>query len=100
MQIHISPHDGVAIYLQIVNQVKYLVASGRLAPGEEMPAIRVLPERLGVNPHTVAQAYRDVELAGVAERRPTARTYVPGAGSGAARPLPSGSEHHAVGGPR
>ena len=33
MQIHISPNDGVPIYLQIVNQVKYLVASGRLAPG-------------------------------------------------------------------
>ena len=31
MQIHISPNDGVPIYLQIVNQVKYLVSSGRLA---------------------------------------------------------------------
>ena len=41
MDLHISPHDGVPIYLQIVGQVKYLVASGRLAPGEELPAIRV-----------------------------------------------------------
>ena len=44
MQIHISPNDGVAIYLQIVNQIKYLVASGRLNAGEELPAIRVLAE--------------------------------------------------------
>jgi len=29
--------DGVPIYLQIVNQVKFLVASGRLTPGEELP---------------------------------------------------------------
>ncbi len=35
MQIHISNSDGVPIYLQIVNQVKYLVASGRLGDGEE-----------------------------------------------------------------
>ena len=28
MQIHISPNDGVPIYLQIVNQVKYLVVVG------------------------------------------------------------------------
>ena len=33
MRIHISSSDGVPIYLQIVNQVKYLVASGRLAAG-------------------------------------------------------------------
>ena len=44
MDLHIATHDGVPIYLQIVNQVKYLVASGRLAPGEELPPIRVLAE--------------------------------------------------------
>jgi GntR family transcriptional regulator len=76
MDIHISPHDGVPIYLQIVNQVKYLVAAGRLAPGEELPAIRVLAERLEVNPNTVARAYRELEIAGVVEKRRTAGTYV------------------------
>jgi GntR family transcriptional regulator len=85
MDIHISPHDGVPIYLQIVNQVKYLVASGRLAPGEELPAIRVLAERLMVNPNTVARAYRELELAGVVEKRRTAGTYVSDAGSKLAR---------------
>jgi GntR family transcriptional regulator len=85
MDIHISPHDGVPIYLQIVNQVKYLVASGRLAPGEELPAIRVLAEQLTVNPNTVARAYRELEVAGVVEKRRTAGTYVSDAGSPLAR---------------
>ena len=85
MDIHISPHDGVPIYLQIVNQVKYLVASGRLAPGEELPAIRVLADRLTVNPNTVARAYRELEVAGVVEKRRTAGTYVSAAGSPLAR---------------
>ena len=85
MDIHISPHDGVPIYLQIVNQVKYLVASGRLAPGEELPAIRVLAERLLVTPNTVARAYRELEVAGVVEKRRTAGTYVSDAGSRLAR---------------
>jgi GntR family transcriptional regulator len=76
MQIHISPADGVPIYLQIVNQVKYLVASGRLAAGDEMPPIRVLAERLVINPNTVARAYRELEQAGVVEKRRTAGTYV------------------------
>ena len=85
MDIHISPHDGVPIYLQIVNQVKYLVAAGRLAAGEELPAIRVLAERLVVNPNTVARAYRELEVAGVVEKRRTAGTYVSAAGSPLAR---------------
>ena len=85
MQIHISATDGVPIYQQIVNQVKYLIASGRLAPGEEMPPIRVLAERLLVNPNTVARAYRELESAGVVEKRRTAGTYVSDAGSPLAR---------------
>ena len=85
MDIHISPQDGVPIYLQIVNQVKYLVASGRLAPGEELPPIRTLAEQLRVNPNTVARAYRELELAGLVTKRRTAGTYVSGAGSPLAR---------------
>ena len=37
MDIRISANDGLPIYQQIVNQMKYLVASGRLTPGEELP---------------------------------------------------------------
>ncbi|MBI5759835.1 MAG: GntR family transcriptional regulator [Planctomycetales bacterium] len=85
MQIHISPNDGVPIYQQIVNQIKYLVASGRLAAGEELPAIRVLAERLIVNPNTVARAYRELETAGIVEKRRTAGTYVSDQGSPLAR---------------
>ena len=33
MQIHITASDGVPIYLQVVNQIKYLVAAGRLKAG-------------------------------------------------------------------
>jgi GntR family transcriptional regulator len=85
MQLHISPSDGVPIYLQIVNQVKYLVASGRLKPGEEMPPIRILAERLRINPNTVARAYRELEVDGVVTKRRTAGTYVSDTGSPLAR---------------
>jgi GntR family transcriptional regulator len=81
MQIHISPTDGLPIYLQIVNQIKYLAACGRLEQGEELPSIRALAEQLVVNPNTVARAYRELEAAGVVAKRRTAGTYVSGAGS-------------------
>jgi|SRR4051794_34167233 GntR family transcriptional regulator len=76
MQIHISPADGVPIYLQIVNQVKRLIASGRLGAGDEMPPIRVLAEQLVINPNTVARAYLELERAGVVAKRQGAGTYV------------------------
>ena len=76
MQIRISSTNGVPIYLQIVNQVKYLVAAGRLTSGEELPPIRALAEQLLVNPNTVARAYRELEIAGLVEKRRTAGTYV------------------------
>jgi GntR family transcriptional regulator len=85
MQIHISEADGVPIYLQIVNQIKYLVASGRLSEGEELPPIRVLAEKLLVNPNTVVRAYRELEVAGVVVKRRTNGTYVSDAGSRLAR---------------
>jgi GntR family transcriptional regulator len=85
VQIHIAPSDGVPIYLQIVNQVKYHVASGRLKPGEELPPIRVLAEQLLINPNTVARAYRELETAGVVTKRRTAGTYVSDARSPLAR---------------
>src|SRR6516164_4462885 len=85
MHIHLTPSSGLPIYLQIVNQVKYLVASGRLAPGEELPPIRALAEQLLINPNTVARAYRELEHAGVVSKRGTTGTFVSAAGSPLAR---------------
>lgn len=76
MQIHIASTDGVPIYIQIVNQVKQLVASRRLAPGEEIPPIRALAEKLVVNPNTVARAYLELERAGVVVKRHGSGTYI------------------------
>ena len=85
MQIHISTHDGVPVYLQIVNQVKYLVAAGRLAPGEELPPIRALAGQLVINPNTVARAYLELEREGLVAKRHGSGTYVSEEGSPLAR---------------
>jgi GntR family transcriptional regulator len=85
MQLHISTGDGVPIYLQIANQVKHLVASGRLAPGDEIPPIRVLAHELLVNPNTVARAYLELEREGVVIKRHGSGTYISDSGSPLAR---------------
>ncbi len=85
MQIHITTSDGVPIYQQVVNQIKFLIASGRLNSGDELPPIRVLAAQLLINPNTVARAYRELETAGIVEKRRTAGTYVSEQGSPLAR---------------
>jgi GntR family transcriptional regulator len=85
MQIHIQAQGGVPIYVQVMQQIKYLVASGRLQPGDELPSIRTLAEQLIVNPNTIARAYRELETAGVVEKRRTAGTFIAETGSPLAR---------------
>lgn len=85
MQIHLSTSDGVPIYLQIVNQVKYLAACGRLEPGTQLPSVRKLADQLLVNPNTIARAYRELESEGVLTTRPGAGVFVASDGSPLAR---------------
>jgi len=76
MDITIDVDDGVPIYRQIVNQIKYLAASGLIRPGEELPAIRTLALQLKVTPNTVVKAYDELERSGVVRKRHGAGTYV------------------------
>ena len=69
MQIHISTKDGIPIYRQIIKQIQYMIASGRLRPGEKLPPVRKLAETLLINPNTVARAYRDLETLGLVQTR-------------------------------
>ncbi|HQN01219.1 MAG TPA: GntR family transcriptional regulator [Candidatus Hydrogenedentes bacterium] len=76
MKLHINPKEGKPIYRQIMDQVKYLIASGRLSPGDELPTVRGLAQDLLINPNTVARAYRELEQAGILVTRQGAGTYV------------------------
>jgi|SRR4030095_2303632 GntR family transcriptional regulator len=76
MQLRILNTDGTPIYQQIVAQVRQLIASGRLQPGEELLPIRTLAEQLTVNPNTVARAYLELEKTGVVTKRHGSGTYV------------------------
>ena len=58
-------HSGIPVYRQIIHHVQSAVAAGRLAAGDQLPTIRALHEKLGVNPKTVAKAYRELQHLGV-----------------------------------
>jgi GntR family transcriptional regulator len=61
MFFQIDPHNGLAIYDQIVRQVKFAVAGGVLRSGEMIPSVRELARDLAINPNTIARAYRQLQ---------------------------------------
>lgn len=65
MFFSIDPSDGLAIYDQIVRQVKFAIAAGALARGDLVPSVRELAKELAINPNTVARAYRQLQDDGV-----------------------------------
>jgi GntR family transcriptional regulator len=69
MYLQLNYQSGEAIYRQIVEQVKYKVASEELTPGQRLPSIRELAKQLKINPRTVVKAYEELRSAGLAVMR-------------------------------
>jgi GntR family transcriptional regulator len=65
MFFSIDADNGVAIYEQIVRQVKFAIANGVLVPGQLLPSVRTLAVKLAINPNTVAKAFQQLQADGV-----------------------------------
>ncbi len=65
--INVTTGAGTPIYRQIIDQVRLGVATGALVPGQAMPSVRSLAERLVVNANTVVKAYAELVRDGVLE---------------------------------
>jgi GntR family transcriptional regulator len=67
MFFSIDANNGVAIYDQIVRQVKFAIAEGSLRPGQLLPSVRSLSVELALNSNTIARAYQQLQSDGVLE---------------------------------
>ncbi len=65
MFFHIDFNGELAIYDQVVRQIKFAVAGRILQEGELIPSVRELARELTINPNTVARAYRQLQDEGV-----------------------------------
>lgn len=61
MFFSIDTSNGVAIYEQIVRQVKFAVAEGTLRPGQRLPSVRTLASQLAINPNTINRAFQQLQ---------------------------------------
>lgn len=64
------------IYVQLVERIKHLIATGVLEPGGQLPTVRQMAAELRVNFNTVARAYRLLDEAGVISTQQGRGTYV------------------------
>jgi GntR family transcriptional regulator len=64
----VHPSSGVPIYRQIMDQVRALIAGGKLATGDVLPSVRQMAAELGINMMTVSKAYSKLEAEGVVSR--------------------------------
>lgn len=65
MKINILPQGTLAIYEQIVNQLKNQIVTGELKAGELLPSIRALASDLSVSVITTKRAYEELEKEGL-----------------------------------
>jgi len=65
MKIIIQPQGTLAIYEQIVNQLKNAIVTGELKAGEALPSIRALAGELQVSVITTKRAYEELEKEGL-----------------------------------
>ena len=67
---------GVPIYRQIIDQIRFGIASGQLKPGEQLPTVRALAVELKVNLNTVSKAYKELEIKNILEAQQGTGTFI------------------------
>ncbi|OGK09049.1 MAG: hypothetical protein A2Y63_01740 [Candidatus Riflebacteria bacterium RBG_13_59_9] len=95
MDISLDYKSEIPIYVQLKNQLRYLIQSQQLEPERQLPTMRQLALDLGIDANTVARVYRELEEEGLIERQQGRGTFVTPTGQHQAR-TPSRSEAEAV----
>jgi len=72
----LDPRTGIPFYRQIIDQIKFGIASGRLEVGEQLPTVRALAVELKVNLNTVSKAYKELEIQQVLETQLGTGTFI------------------------
>jgi DNA-binding transcriptional regulator YhcF (GntR family) len=68
--------DGSPPYEQLCDRLRAHIERGRLLPGDRLPPVREMADRLGLAPNTVGRAYRVLVASGWIEGRGRAGTFV------------------------
>ena len=76
IEFKLDPKTGSPFYRQIIDQIKFGIAAGKLKTGEQLPTVRSLAVALKVNLNTVAKAYRELEIQNILETQQGTGTFI------------------------
>jgi GntR family transcriptional regulator len=80
IEFKLDPKSGVPFYRQIIDQIRYGIATGLLKVGEQLPTVRALAVQLKVNLNTVSKAYKELEIKNILETQQGTGTFIGAAG--------------------
>lgn len=63
--ITVDLRDRKQLYEQLIDNIRKLILSGEIGPGEKLPSVRALAKELCINPNTIQKAYNELERQGV-----------------------------------
>lgn len=72
----LDPGAGTPFYRQIIDQIKFGIASGNLKTGEQLPTVRSLAVQLKVNLNTIAKAYKELEILSILDTQQGSGTFI------------------------
>ena len=72
----LDPKSGIPYYRQILDQIRYGIATGSLKLGEQLPTVRALAVELKVNLNTVSKAYKELEIQKILETQQGTGTFI------------------------
>jgi GntR family transcriptional regulator len=72
----LDPSGGTPFYRQLIDQIKFGIASGNLKTGEQLPTVRSLAVELKVNLNTIAKAYKELEILGILDTQQGSGTFI------------------------
>lgn len=76
IEFRLDLKTGTPFYRQIIDQIRFGIAAGKLNTGEQLPTVRSLAVDLKVNLNTVAKAYRELEIQNVLETQQGTGTFI------------------------
>jgi DNA-binding transcriptional regulator YhcF (GntR family) len=94
MEFSVDRDLPVPLRTQLQGLIEYGIACGELVPGELLPSVRGLAERIGVAPMTVSQVYGDLKAAGLIETRPGSGSFVTSSGHARLAARPEATQLH------
>lgn len=68
--------NNIPIYIQLVEELKKYIISGRILPGERLPSVRDFAIEVKVNPNTMQKALQELESIGLIYTERTNGKYV------------------------